>query len=228
MGWGGVGGWMMKSEGSWEATVTQTNWWMAGLETMYGRAERAGGAWGLPSFPARRVLRGPPPAAPAIPPPPCPPCPPPPPQLRVALPAVVTADLRLNEPRYASLPNIMKAKKKPLAVTTPQVGRLGVRALGRVRVSTSGARECGGGVTVVGVRRRSECRVTRYAATGWQPIWLILPTLPTPCLSQELGVDPAPRLQTLCVEEPPKRKAGVVLGSAAELVQRLREEAKVI
>ena len=54
-------------------------------------------------------------------------------QLRVSLPAVVTADLRLNEPRYATLPNIMKAKKKPLATTSPQVvgwgvGRGGVEA----------------------------------------------------------------------------------------------------
>lgn len=45
-------------------------------------------------------------------------------QLRLTLPAVVTADLRLNEPRYATLPNIMKAKKKPLAVLTPEVGAL--------------------------------------------------------------------------------------------------------
>jgi hypothetical protein len=44
-------------------------------------------------------------------------------QIRVRLPAVVTTDLRLNEPRYATLPNIMKAKKKPLATTTPQVSR---------------------------------------------------------------------------------------------------------
>ncbi|KAL4855158.1 Electron transfer flavoprotein subunit beta [Chlorella vulgaris] len=79
--------------------------------------------------------------------------------LRVTLPAVVTSDLRLNEPRYATLPNIMKAKKKPLA---------------------------------------------------------------------ELGVDVAPRLQTLSVEEPAKRKGGVMVASAAELVDKLRNEAKVI
>jgi len=84
--------------------------------------------------------------------------------LSVPLPAVVTADLRLNEPRYASLPNIMKAKKKPLQ------------------------------------------------------------TLP----AEELGVDFAPRLQTLEVTEPPTRKAGVILDSAASLVDKLKTEAKVI
>jgi electron transfer flavoprotein beta subunit len=80
------------------------------------------------------------------------------------LPAVVTTDLRLNEPRYASLPNIMKAKKKPIAVMTPE----------------------------------------------------------------ELGVDPAPRLVTLKVEEPPKRGGGVKVGSVAELVDKLKTEARVI
>ena len=80
------------------------------------------------------------------------------------LPAVVTTDLRLNEPRYASLPNIMKAKKKPLDSTTPA----------------------------------------------------------------DLGVDPAPRLTTVKVEEPPVRKAGVKVGSVAELVGKLKNEAKVI
>jgi len=82
----------------------------------------------------------------------------------LSLPALVTTDLRLNEPRYASLPNIMKAKKKPLDVTTPA----------------------------------------------------------------ELGVDVAPRLTTLKVEEPPKRKAGIKVADVAELVNRLRNEAKVI
>jgi electron transfer flavoprotein beta subunit len=85
-------------------------------------------------------------------------------RLRVKLPAVVTTDLRLNEPRYASLPNIMKAKKKPIDVLRPD----------------------------------------------------------------ELGVDPAPRLQYLKFEEPPKRQAGVKVGSVAELVQKLRSEAGVI
>jgi electron transfer flavoprotein beta subunit len=80
------------------------------------------------------------------------------------LPAVVTADLRLNEPRYATLPNIMKAKKKPLDTLSPA----------------------------------------------------------------DLGVDPAPRLTTLKVEEPPVRKAGIQVGSVAELVDKLRNEAKVI
>ena len=80
------------------------------------------------------------------------------------LPAVVTTDLRLNEPRYASLPNIMKAKKKPIAVMTPE----------------------------------------------------------------ELGVDPTPRLVTLKVEEPPKRGGGIKVGSVAELVDKLKTEARVI
>ena len=80
------------------------------------------------------------------------------------LPAVVTTDLRLNEPRYASLPNIMKAKKKPIDPTTPDA----------------------------------------------------------------LGVDVAPRLATLKVEEPPKRQGGKKVGSIAELVDKLKNEARVI
>lgn len=80
------------------------------------------------------------------------------------LPAVVTTDLRLNEPRYASLPNIMKAKKKPLEVM----------------------------------------------AVG------------------DTGVDITPRLVTLKVEEPPKRKAGVKVADVAALVDKLKNEAKVI
>ena len=84
--------------------------------------------------------------------------------LTVKLPAVVTTDLRLNEPRYASLPNIMKAKKKPLAV---------------------------------------------------------LPVADT-------GVDVAPRLVTLKVEEPAKRKAGIKVADVAALVDKLKNEAKVI
>ncbi len=80
------------------------------------------------------------------------------------LPAVVTTDLRLNEPRYASLPNIMKAKKKPIETLTPA----------------------------------------------------------------DLGVDPQPRLVTVRIDEPPKRKAGQKVKSVAELVDRLRNEAKVI
>ena len=84
--------------------------------------------------------------------------------LALTLPALVTTDLRLNEPRYASLPNIMKAKKKPLEVITPA----------------------------------------------------------------DLGIDVTPRLTTLKVEEPPKRKAGIKVADVAELVNRLRNEAKVI
>jgi electron transfer flavoprotein beta subunit len=84
--------------------------------------------------------------------------------LSMPLPAVITTDLRLNEPRYATLPNIMKAKKKPLDVLTPDA----------------------------------------------------------------LGVDVAPRLSTLKVVEPPKRKGGGKVADAKELVAKLRNEAKVI
>src|SRR5438309_4473876 len=84
--------------------------------------------------------------------------------ISVKLPAVVTTDLRLNEPRYVTLPNIMKAKKKPLEVLKPDA----------------------------------------------------------------LGVDVAPRLKTPKVEEPPKRKAGVKVPDATTLVQKLKNEAKVI
>jgi electron transfer flavoprotein beta subunit len=80
------------------------------------------------------------------------------------LPAVVTTDLRLNEPRYASLPNIMKAKKKPLDETSPET----------------------------------------------------------------LGVDVAPRLKVLKTVEPGGRKAGVKVGSVAELVEKLKVEAGVL
>jgi electron transfer flavoprotein beta subunit len=82
----------------------------------------------------------------------------------VKLPAVITTDLRLNEPRYASLPNIMKAKKKPIAEKTPA----------------------------------------------------------------DYGVDAAPRLKVLKTTEPPGRKAGVRVGSVAELVAKLRDEAGVL
>ena len=84
--------------------------------------------------------------------------------LELTLPAVITTDLRLNEPRFATLPNIMKAKKKPVDTLTPEA----------------------------------------------------------------LGVDVTPRLATLKVEEPPKRKAGVMVGSVDELIEKLRNEAKVI
>jgi electron transfer flavoprotein beta subunit len=84
--------------------------------------------------------------------------------LEMPLPAVVTTDLRLNEPRYATLPNIMKAKKKPLEVLTPA----------------------------------------------------------------DLGVDVTPRLQTLKVAEPPPRHAGIRVADVAELVAKLKNEAKVI
>ena len=84
--------------------------------------------------------------------------------IEISTPAVISTDLRLNEPRYASLPNIMKAKKKPIDELT----------------------------------------------------------------TDELGVDVAPRLETLKVEEPAKREAGVMVESVAELVDKLKNEAKVI
>ena len=82
----------------------------------------------------------------------------------LTLPAVVTVDLRLNEPRYASLPNIMKAKKKPIDQTTPEA----------------------------------------------------------------LGVDVTPRMEVLKVEEPGQRKAGIMVGSVAELVDKLKNDARVL
>ena len=84
--------------------------------------------------------------------------------IEVNIPAVVTCDLRLNEPRYASLPNIMKAKKKPIE-----------------QINTS-----------------------------------------------DLGINITPRVQQIKVEEPPKRKSGIKVASVEELVQKLKNEAKVI
>ncbi|MCG9078189.1 electron transfer flavoprotein subunit beta/FixA family protein [Laribacter hongkongensis] len=84
--------------------------------------------------------------------------------VKLALPAVLSVDLRLNEPRYVKLPNIMAAKKKPLEKVSPA----------------------------------------------------------------DLGVDIAPRLKTLKVAEPAKRSAGVKVGSVAELVAKLKNEAKVL
>ena len=84
--------------------------------------------------------------------------------LSLSLPAIVTSDLRLNEPRYASLPNIMKAKKKPLDTTTPE----------------------------------------------------------------ELGVDVTPRVKLLNVELPAQREAGIIVEDVAQLVDKLKNEAKVI
>ena len=84
--------------------------------------------------------------------------------VKLKMPAIVTTDLRLNEPRYASLPNIMKARKKPIETVKPA----------------------------------------------------------------DLGVDVTPRLTVLKVEEPPKRQAGKKVASVQELVDKLRNEAKVI
>jgi len=84
--------------------------------------------------------------------------------VELSLPAVVTTDLRLNEPRYASLPNIMKAKKKPLDTKT----------------------------------------------------------------AADLGVDLTPRVTTVSVEAPAERQAGIIVGSVDELVEKLKNEAKVI
>ncbi len=85
-------------------------------------------------------------------------------QLQITCPAVVTTDLRLNEPRYASLPNIMKAKKKPIDMITPE----------------------------------------------------------------QLAVDVSNRIEVLQVTEPAERDAGIMVASAAELVDKLKNEAKVI
>ncbi|MDC0074516.1 electron transfer flavoprotein subunit beta/FixA family protein [Alphaproteobacteria bacterium] len=84
--------------------------------------------------------------------------------LQLNLPAIITTDLRLNEPRYASLPNIMKAKKKPIEEKTPD----------------------------------------------------------------DYGIDIKPRLTILKVEEPPKREGGIKVDSISELVDKLKNEAKVI
>ena len=80
------------------------------------------------------------------------------------MPIIATTDLRLNEPRYASLPNIMKAKKKPIDEKAPG----------------------------------------------------------------DYGIDVAPRLKTLKVEDPPKREAGIKVETVAELIDKLRNDAKVI
>ncbi|WP_342619476.1 electron transfer flavoprotein subunit beta/FixA family protein [Rhodoferax sp. GW822-FHT02A01] len=85
-------------------------------------------------------------------------------KLELSVPAVITTDLRLNEPRYVTLPNIMRAKKKPIQILSPQ----------------------------------------------------------------ELSVDVTPRLKILKVTDPPKRGAGVKVASVAELVEKLKNEAKVI
>jgi len=84
--------------------------------------------------------------------------------LSISLPAVITTDLRLNEPRYVTLPNIMKAKKKPMEIVKPD----------------------------------------------------------------DLGVDVTPRIKTLRVNEPPKRSAGIKVADVAALVDKLKNEAKVI
>ena len=85
-------------------------------------------------------------------------------KIKTSLPIVATCDLRLNEPRYASLPNIMKAKKKPIDSYT----------------------------------------------------------------SEDLGIDVTPRIKQLKVDEPPKRTKGIMVADVAELVQKLKHEAKVI
>ena len=84
--------------------------------------------------------------------------------ISIDLPAIVTSDLRLNEPRYASLPNIMKAKQKPLEVIN----------------------------------------------------------------AEEIGVDMNPRISTIKVSPPPEREAGIIVESVEELVEKLKNEAKVI
>ena len=85
-------------------------------------------------------------------------------RIRVNMPFIASCDLRLNEPRYASLPNIMKAKKKPIEIKS----------------------------------------------------------------TEELGVDTKPRIENLKISEPPSRQKGVMVSDVAELVQKLKYEAKVI
>ena len=85
-------------------------------------------------------------------------------QIKTSLPVIATCDLRLNEPRYASLPNIMRAKKKPIDSYT----------------------------------------------------------------SEDLGIDISQRIKQLKVEEPPKRTKGIMVANVAELIQKLKHEAKVI
>ena len=85
-------------------------------------------------------------------------------KIKVKIPFVASCDLRLNEPRYASLPNIMKAKKKPIDIKT----------------------------------------------------------------AVDLGVDISPRIEQIKVEEPPVRQKGVIVSDVAELVHKLKHEAKVI
>ena len=85
-------------------------------------------------------------------------------QIKASLPIVITCDLRLNEPRYASLPNIMKAKKKPIDSYTPE----------------------------------------------------------------DLGLNVSSRIKQLKVDEPPKRTKGIMVSDVAELIQKLKHEAKVI
>ena len=85
-------------------------------------------------------------------------------KIKVKIPFVASCDLRLNEPRYASLPNIMKAKKKPIDIKT----------------------------------------------------------------AVDLGVDISPRIEQIKVEEPPSRQKGVIVSDVAELIQKLKHEAKVI
>lgn len=114
--------------------------------------------------------------------------------VRLKLPAVITTDLRLNQPRYATLPNIMKAKKKPIDTFSPEVGAQIVL-----------------------------CSCLVPAAFSFHHSRLLC-TL----LLQDLGVEVTLRLHSEKVEEPAKRKGGIMLGSVSELVDRLRNEAKVI
>ena len=122
--------------------------------------------------------------------------------LSVTLPAVVTTDLRLNEPRYVTLPNIMKAKKKPLDEKTP--ADYGVDVTPRLAVVST--REPQG----------------RAAGVMLKSVDELVDKL------KDLGVDVAPRIKTLKVSEPPKRGAGVKVPDVATLVAKLRNEAKVI
>jgi len=125
------------------------------------------------------------------------------------LPAVVTTDLRLNQPRYATLPNIMKAKRKQIAQFSAAVRRP------TLSKPASAYRLVHGSVWEAMNATLADIRAVRFAIICC-------------CGTQDLGVDTQPRLETLSIEAPAQRKAGVIVGSVAELVEKLHREAKVI
>ncbi len=129
--------------------------------------------------------------------------------LALTLPAIITTDLRLNEPRYVTLPNIMKAKKKPLETVKPE--DLGVDVAPRLKT-----------IITTDLRLNEPRYVTlpNIMKAKKKPLETVKP--------EDLGVDVAPRLKTLKVVEPAKRSAGIKVPDVATLVAKLRTEAKVI